>query len=216
MTDIRKLTLRWFEEVWTKKRLSAVDDLTSPDVVAELVGVNQPLGQEDLLVYCDALASAVPDIRIRVHATTVEDNRVVTEWQVRGRHTGPGLGIPPTGVPLVISGFSSFIWDQGVIVSGRDRWDRAKLLADLTAARADDLKRRFGLTPRESEVELLLVERRTHKEIARGLGIRPNTARRHSEHVLRKLKITSRSDVAEVLGLPSGLQIPEHGTDLNE
>jgi len=77
------------------------------------------------------------------------------------------------------------------------------------------LKRAVEAVPGKSEL-ILQTGDLQHKEIARGLGIRPNTARRHSEHVLRKLKITSRSDVAEVLGLPSGLQIPEHGTDLNE
>ncbi len=62
-----------------------------------------------------------------------------------------------------------------------------------------ELRRRFGLTPREAEVALLLASRRSNKEIARTLEIADKTAWRHTERVLSKLNTGSRRDVGRVL-----------------
>jgi len=51
---------------------------------------------------------------------------------------------------------------------------------------------RFGLTPREREVAILLAERKTNREIASRLGISPHTARHHSERVIGKLGRTRK------------------------
>ena len=58
---------------------------------------------------------------------------------------------------------------------------------------------RFGLTVRQAQVAILMAERRTYKEIASQLAIRPNTARRHCEQVLLRLGVHSRDDVARLL-----------------
>lgn len=62
-----------------------------------------------------------------------------------------------------------------------------------------ELRRRFGLTPRESEVALLLAERRSNKEVAQALSIAHKTAWRHTARVLSKLGTNSRRDVARVI-----------------
>lgn len=51
------------------------------------------------------------------------------------------------------------------------------------------------LTPREIEVAELLARRRTAREIAKTLEISHSTARRHTEKVLSKLGLHSRTDV---------------------
>lgn len=61
------------------------------------------------------------------------------------------------------------------------------------------LRRRFDLTPREAEVALALAVRRTNEEIAAELDVSEHTARHHTQHVLRKLRITSRRDVYGVI-----------------
>lgn len=57
-----------------------------------------------------------------------------------------------------------------------------------------------GLTPRQSEVGLLLAERRTNKEIAVALSISVHTARHHVEAVLGHLGVDRRG-VSAKLGL---------------
>jgi len=61
------------------------------------------------------------------------------------------------------------------------------------------LQQTFHLTPRESEVALLLAERKSNKEIARELDVTLFTAERHTERILGKLGIGSRRHVRAAL-----------------
>lgn len=63
----------------------------------------------------------------------------------------------------------------------------------------DELRTRFALTPRESEVARLMADRLSNFEIARRLQISIHTVRRHSERVLAKLEVHSRNDVRAAL-----------------
>src|SRR5262249_26775070 len=56
-----------------------------------------------------------------------------------------------------------------------------------------------GLSKRECGVAMLLSEGHRNKEGARRLGISEHTARRHTESILRKLGIASRSAVGAAL-----------------
>lgn len=57
-------------------------------------------------------------------------------------------------------------------------------------------RQRFGLTPRQAEVALLIAKGLDNKAVAERLFISPHTARRHTEWVLKKLGVPSRSAVA--------------------
>jgi DNA-binding CsgD family transcriptional regulator len=61
------------------------------------------------------------------------------------------------------------------------------------------------LTRRERQVAGLLAYRHTNAEIAEQLGISEHTARNHVRHVLRKLGVRSRRDVAAELQAPAEL-----------
>lgn len=70
------------------------------------------------------------------------------------------------------------------------------------------LQEHFGLTPRETEVALLLAEGRSNDAIAETLVISPHTARHHVQKVLRKLGVASRSAVAHTLLHPESGRSP--------
>jgi DNA-binding CsgD family transcriptional regulator len=58
------------------------------------------------------------------------------------------------------------------------------------------LRARCGLTEREAEVACLLASGLTDRQVAARLFISHSTARRHAEHILAKLGMTSRSGLA--------------------
>jgi DNA-binding CsgD family transcriptional regulator len=60
---------------------------------------------------------------------------------------------------------------------------------------ADALRDRFGLTPREVDVALLVAEGCSNPEIAERLFLSLHTVKRHVEQVLAKLNVTSRAAV---------------------
>jgi DNA-binding CsgD family transcriptional regulator len=68
-----------------------------------------------------------------------------------------------------------------------------------TAAVGWGVAERFGLTAQECAVAELMGARRTDAEIGAALGISPNTARTHAERVRRKLGVSRRTQVAELL-----------------
>jgi DNA-binding CsgD family transcriptional regulator len=66
---------------------------------------------------------------------------------------------------------------------------------------ASDLCHRFNLTPRESEVALLLAQRMSCREIANRLAVSFHTARSHTEKIMMKLGVRSKNDVRIRLGV---------------
>ena len=70
------------------------------------------------------------------------------------------------------------------------------------------MARDFGLTPRESEVIVLLAYGRTLAIIARDLHIAQGTARTHIENIYRKLDVHKQQeliDLVESHGNPRGV-----------
>jgi DNA-binding CsgD family transcriptional regulator len=63
----------------------------------------------------------------------------------------------------------------------------------------DALRGKFRLTMREIEVARLIAAGKTNREVADALSIRPNTAWRHTERVLAKLGVHTRSAVGPAM-----------------
>lgn len=61
------------------------------------------------------------------------------------------------------------------------------------------LAERYGLSLRELEVALLLAEGRSNAEIAAAVKVSTHTARHHTQHVLGKLGVRSRSRAAALI-----------------
>ena len=61
------------------------------------------------------------------------------------------------------------------------------------------LAERYGLSLRELEVALLLADGRSNVEIAAAVKVSTHTARHHTQHVLGKLGVRSRSRAAALI-----------------
>jgi DNA-binding NarL/FixJ family response regulator len=79
--------------------------------------------------------------------------------------------------------------------NGRDgQGTTAAVASPPTSSAATQLQVEYGMTPREVEVALLLVEGCSNLTVARRLGISPHTARHHTQRVLGKLGVHSRAE----------------------
>ena len=95
---------------------------------------------------------------------------------------------------VVLAGNDMATYDIGAMVLlRREAIDSAPLTEQALASR-------FGLTPQEARVALMLADQRSNRDIADRLGISVHTARHHTERVLSKLEIHSRYDVKRVIG----------------
>lgn len=73
------------------------------------------------------------------------------------------------------------------------------VVATIQGEGIEGLQERFGLTPQEAHVALLLSERKTNREVADALVISPHTAKRHTERVFEKLGVHVREAVRDRL-----------------
>ena len=67
------------------------------------------------------------------------------------------------------------------------------------------MARDFGLTPRESEVIVLLAYGRTLAIIARDLHIAQGTARTHIENIYRKLDVHKQQELIDLVENHAGM-----------
>lgn len=102
-TANKVLIHRWFEEVWNKKRESAIAEMIHPNALIYGLGDRPVRGAADLLPFWKQFTTAIPNLTVAVESTVAEDDRVAARCSVRGRHTGPGLGAP-TGNAIAFSG----------------------------------------------------------------------------------------------------------------
>src|SRR5687767_14155832 len=99
LTANKVLIHRWFEEVWNRKRRDAIFEMMHSEAI--IFGLaespTKPLkGPEAFIPFWEAFTGAFPDIHVAVESTVAEQDKVVARCSVRGRHTGAGLGMPPT------------------------------------------------------------------------------------------------------------------------
>lgn len=76
---------------------------------------------------------------------------------------------------------------------------RAELAATGERARPRDPRHTWELTPQEMQIAVLLAERRTTREAAAALFLSPKTIEYHLRSIYRKLGISSRAELSEIV-----------------
>jgi steroid delta-isomerase-like uncharacterized protein len=98
---------RWFAEVWNARNPETIDELLDDDCMA--YGLTDGRGgdidnKEKFREHFHSFSAAFPDLNVTVEETMSSGDRVLARCTVRGTHTGEGLGFPPTGKPIDITG----------------------------------------------------------------------------------------------------------------
>jgi steroid delta-isomerase-like uncharacterized protein len=135
--DNAEFIRRWFEEVWNKGRMDAIDEMGSADAVGHGQAEHSvDLGLVEFKQFVRSLRSAFPDIHVTIHDTLAQGDRVVARWSATMTHTGPFLGIAATGRKATVTGMSIQRIVDGKIVEGWDNWDQLGLLVQIGAVPA--------------------------------------------------------------------------------
>ena len=127
MTDqYETLVHRWFEEVWNKGRVEAIDEMFASDGIAHGLTDeqgNELVGPEGYKPFFQNFRSAFPDINITVADTVCEGDKIAARCIVTGRHQGHGLGLAPTGNPVEFTGMTFVRVSEGKIVEAWNNFD---------------------------------------------------------------------------------------------
>jgi steroid delta-isomerase-like uncharacterized protein len=137
------LVYRWYEEVWNKKRESAIDEMLSPDVI--LYGLTDSptealKGPEAFKSYWRSMISVFPDVLVAVESTIAEDDKVAARCSLRATHAGAGLGIAPTGKKVHVTGIRICTFRDGKVVEAWNNFDILGVYRQLGLVSATGLK----------------------------------------------------------------------------
>ena len=132
-----EVAIRWFEEVWNKGRLEAIDELATPD--AKSYGFPQPesvLDREQFKEYVLEFRRSFTHVHLSVDETVAEESRVAVRWTGTMMHTGSGLGFPPTGKTVNVHGMSLLHLRGEQISGGWNALDLGSIVQFLSAVSA--------------------------------------------------------------------------------
>jgi predicted ester cyclase len=117
--DQKCIVRRYYEEVFAKRNLAALDELFAPD----FVGHSAAYGSYTLADMRSTIAQQhedMPEDETIVEKQVAEGDCVVTRWRYRWKHAQSLFGEPPTGQWLTMEGVQIDRLADGKIV---ERWE---------------------------------------------------------------------------------------------
>jgi predicted ester cyclase len=133
MEDPRiSLVHRFFDEVWNQKREETIHELLTPDVVAHGLG-EKPANLAEFIEAWLWLLDTFTQFHVEVTEVIASGDFTAARLDVRGIHTGPGLGVPPTGKPVHFSAQTYNRWRAGQIAEGWNTIDMASVYRQIGA-----------------------------------------------------------------------------------
>lgn len=126
----KALVQRFWEEVFNKKNLAAIDELCAANFTYhDMAGAHQ--GTAVVKDYLSAYLTAFPDQHVTIEDMIAEGDRVVTRWTVRGTHQGPFMDSASTGKQVTVTGIDVTRVVNGKALEDWDTFDTLGLLRQL-------------------------------------------------------------------------------------
>ena len=106
-TETNKTVVRrYIEEVINQGNLDLIDEFFAPPMRERVRGFLS--GGDD----------AFPDGHQEIQDIVAEGDKVMVRWIFRGTQLGTFMGLPPTGKPVEVIGYATYVLENGQIV-----WD---------------------------------------------------------------------------------------------
>jgi|ERR1700680_272672 len=130
--DNAQFIRRWFEEVWNKGRMEAIEEMCLPNAIGHGQAQHKvDVGLQEFKQFARSLRSAFPDIRVTIHETLAQGDKVIARWSAVMVHSGTFLGVAPTGRTVEVTGMSLQRIANGKIAEAWDNWDQLGLLVQI-------------------------------------------------------------------------------------
>lgn len=124
---------RWFDEVWNKGRIEAIDELLSPDCLVHRLHEDgsDSHGTEGFKAFFRKFRDAFPDIRITVEDALEVGDRSAARFTFEAVHQGDGLGFNATNRKIEITGQCWGVIRDGKCLEAWNNWDQLTLMKQL-------------------------------------------------------------------------------------
>lgn len=127
------LIRRWFEEVWNKKRIEAIDEMVAPGSVSHGHDAFKPISVAEMKQFVVAMLAGFPDIHFELEEPVSQGDRASAFWRAEMTHTGAFMGVAPTGRKISIYGIGVARFRDGKIVESWNSWDQFGLMSQIGA-----------------------------------------------------------------------------------
>ena len=125
-TTKQTLAHEWFEEVWNKGQIEAIDRLLAQDAIAHGLTDNQghePRGPAGFKLFFLQFRRAFPDIHVEVADTISERGKIAARCIVTGTHGGEAFGVSATHRSIHFTGITILRIKDGKIVEAWNNFD---------------------------------------------------------------------------------------------
>ncbi len=103
MSEANKAMMRrFYDEVVNKGNLDEIDARIAQDLIEHNPPPGVPSGPEGMEQSVAMFRAAFPDIRVTIHDTLAEGDKVVVRATASGTHRGELMGIPATGRRIAV------------------------------------------------------------------------------------------------------------------
>ena len=107
--------------------------LCAPGYTARITGFPE-MTREQHDDFARAFYAGFPDLQHTVETIVNGGDRQVVVFTLRGHHTGPFMGIPPTGKAIAVQAIALLTVSEGRVSRAEGQFDRLGLLPQLGAA----------------------------------------------------------------------------------
>jgi steroid delta-isomerase-like uncharacterized protein len=106
---------RYLETFWNEGDTAAITEIVAADAIGHVAGQRITAGPQTILARRSALLGIYTDPTFILEDEIAAGDKVVLRWTFRGRHTGAGAGVPPTGKQVRATGINIFRISNGKI-----------------------------------------------------------------------------------------------------
>jgi predicted ester cyclase len=126
----KAIAREFVDRVFVHQEDAAIDELVAADFVPHTFGPMPP-GREGLRAGMRRAGVGVSDARFEIEDMIAEGDRVAVRLTASARHTGPFMGIEPSGRRYEISEIHIFRIRDGQVVEHWHEFDKLALLSQL-------------------------------------------------------------------------------------
>ena len=100
----KALVRRFYEEVFNKKNLAAIDEFLDPHIIEHALPPGLPGGSAGSRQFIGMYLVAFPDLHLTAEDLIADGGKAVARFTMRGTHKGEFMGISPTGKQVTMTG----------------------------------------------------------------------------------------------------------------
>ena len=101
-TDLKTITRRFYDEIFTRGNLDAIDELVHEDFVEHEEFPGLPPGREGFRSFMTAIREGFPDLAVSVEDIIAEGSKAVGRVRMSGTQRGEFMGMPSTNKKIDI------------------------------------------------------------------------------------------------------------------